>query len=508
MIRLFIVDDEMMIRQGIRYAINWEQNDVMVCGEAANGLSALRSLAACAPDVVIADIQMPQMDGFSFIAKARELLPRIKVIVLTGYGSRDYMAQAIRSGATDYLEKPANGEDILASVLKVKRQIESEREDSQRSEDARQLLSATGNLSRAWLIQNLFSSGFMDEFSRRVGDLLGIQLDEKTTYHVLLTRPAEQEIWPLLTALSAVFQTNMVRHLISLGLIGGLLDARLSREEIRSRLEGVGSLRDMCHGQIVIYENVNPLLHGQQAFEAANRNIRCFYLYEPGSVVFMDSATEAEAARPPEYASVLRKLDQAALAAENGHYGDARDICGETLDLLAGFRLDSEQFYGFVQQMLMRVAHAMRRDDQLAEIPAFLSGLPSLSVIRARVAAIAQGRDDEATSDSVIIERAIAYMKDRLAEPLSVVEAAANCYLSPAYFGRLFKKETNMSFNSYLTGLRAQEAKRLLRETDMKNYEIAMKVGFSSYKLFALSFQKQVGLSASEYRARYRRLSE
>ena len=123
MIRLFLVDDEMMIRQGIRYAIHWEENGIVICGEAANGRAALRSMPTCNPDIVIADIQMPQMDGFTFLEKAREILPHIKVIILTGYSSHDYMAQAIRSGAFDYLEKPAESQEILNAVLRAKRQI-------------------------------------------------------------------------------------------------------------------------------------------------------------------------------------------------------------------------------------------------------------------------------------------------------------------------------------------------------------------------------------------------
>lgn len=208
---LVILDDEMMIRQGIRYAINWEEHDIVVCGEASNGRAALRSLPSCNPDVIIADIQMPQMDGFSFLEKAREILPHIKVIILTGYSSHDYMAQAIRCGAFDYLEKPAESEAILSSVLKAQCQIQLEQSDAQRSEDVMQLFNATGNLSRAWLIQNLFTIGLEEDFCCRIGRMLGLPLGNGTRYHLLLFRPVEKEIWPLLTALADQFHTHMLR---------------------------------------------------------------------------------------------------------------------------------------------------------------------------------------------------------------------------------------------------------------------------------------------------------
>ena len=242
MTRLLILDDEMMIRQGIRYAINWEEHDIVVCGEASNGRAALRSLPSCNPDVIIADIQMPQMDGFSFLEKAREILPHIKVIILTGYSSHDYMAQAIRCGAFDYLEKPAESEAILSSVLKAQCQIQLEQSDAQRSEDVMQLFNATGNLSRAWLIQNLFTIGLEEDFCCRIGRMLGLPLGNGTRYHLLLFRPVEKEIWPLLTALADQFHTHMLRHLISMGLVGGFVDVTLSPEEIKELLIQITAL--------------------------------------------------------------------------------------------------------------------------------------------------------------------------------------------------------------------------------------------------------------------------
>ena len=104
MTRLFIVDDEGMIRQGIRHSIRWQDYGITVCGEATNAREALRSLPKSPPDIIIADIQMPQMDGFAFLEKAIEILPHLRVIILPGYSNPEYMIRAIRCGAFDYLE--------------------------------------------------------------------------------------------------------------------------------------------------------------------------------------------------------------------------------------------------------------------------------------------------------------------------------------------------------------------------------------------------------------------
>ena len=91
-------------------------------------------------------------------------------------------------------------------------------------------------------------------------------------------------------------------------------------------------------------------------------------------------------------------------------------------------------------------------------------------------------------------------MRKHYAERLSVGRVAAHLYLSAGYFGRLFKKALGRSFSAALMDIRLQEAKRLLRQTDRKYYDIAVSVGFSSYKQFASQFQHFTGLSAGEYR--------
>lgn len=101
MTRLFIMDDEVLIRQGIRHSIRWQDYGITVCGEATNAREALRSLPKSTPDIIIADIQMPQMDGFAFLEKAIEILPHLRVIILTGYSNPEYMIRAIRCGAFD-----------------------------------------------------------------------------------------------------------------------------------------------------------------------------------------------------------------------------------------------------------------------------------------------------------------------------------------------------------------------------------------------------------------------
>ena len=503
MTRLFIMDDEVLTRQGIRHSIRWQDYGITVCGEAANGREALRVLPKSTPDIIIADIQMPQMDGFAFLEKAIEILPHLRVIILTGYSNPEYMIRAIRCGAFDYLEKPADSSAILTAVLKAQHSIQQEQEEVCLRERAVQLLNETGSVLRAWLIQSLLTNSIEEGFARQVGALLGIPISEGCLYRILLARPMQAQEWTLLAKLSETFRSDMLYTLGDLGLVGGLVEVSIPADAIQTKLAATDALQGLCSGPVLITDPLDPLESGQLVYAAAKARLAVSYLYDSGSIHLLHLKEPKADAAPLDVDALLNHIEHICLAAERGCLPDILDIGAQTLNLLSSARVHENVFYDIVQHMFLRLLHSTRRTDRIAPVMDFLHAKPSLSAIHSGFCALVQVDSTAFPIMSPIIEKAIAYMEKHFREPLSVAQMAKMFYLSPAYWGRQFKKETKMSFSVYLTGLRIQEAKRLLRNTPMRNYEIATTVGFSSYKLFAITFQRLVGLSASEYRKKY-----
>ena len=120
-----MVDDEHLIRRGLKKLIPWEQLGFEVSGEACDGEEALELISAENTDIVITDLKMPVMDGLELTGKLRESFPGIKVIVLTGFDDFTYLQQSIRYNVVDYLLKPVNAELLIESLLKIKDQIGS-----------------------------------------------------------------------------------------------------------------------------------------------------------------------------------------------------------------------------------------------------------------------------------------------------------------------------------------------------------------------------------------------
>ncbi|MBR3516964.1 MAG: response regulator [Lachnospiraceae bacterium] len=116
MLRVFLAEDEYVIREGIKKNIDWSAHECEFCGEAGDGETALEKVRELKPDLIISDIRMPFMDGLTFCAKAKEEFPEVQIILLTGYEEFEYARQAIRIGVARYLTKPIS-RDELSEVL-------------------------------------------------------------------------------------------------------------------------------------------------------------------------------------------------------------------------------------------------------------------------------------------------------------------------------------------------------------------------------------------------------
>ena len=130
MIKVFLVEDEIIIRHGIRDNINWEENGFLFVGEAGDGEYAYPMILKTEPDILITDVRMPFMDGLELSRLVKKALPDTKIIILSGYNEFDYAKEAIKIGISDYLLKPITSANLIEALKKVSDVITEEREKS------------------------------------------------------------------------------------------------------------------------------------------------------------------------------------------------------------------------------------------------------------------------------------------------------------------------------------------------------------------------------------------
>lgn len=130
MIKVFLVEDEIIIRQGIKNNIDWKANGFELVGEAGDGEYAYPMILKTQPDILLTDVKMPFMDGLELSRAVKKALPRTKIIVISGYNEFDYAKEAIKIGISDYLLKPVTSSSLTEALKKVADQILEEQENS------------------------------------------------------------------------------------------------------------------------------------------------------------------------------------------------------------------------------------------------------------------------------------------------------------------------------------------------------------------------------------------
>lgn len=180
-IRLLLVDDEAVIRQGLRQAVCWTDYGVQVVGEARSGSEALEKARALWPDIVITDVRMSEGDGLSLAKRLPEILPDVRMIMLSGYSDAQYMMEAIKYGVRDYLLKPAGSSEILQSVLKLRDEILAQQEKHQKNSRIEHLISESMDTLKALFFEDLLAGRLDGARALERARTLGVDLPAPST---------------------------------------------------------------------------------------------------------------------------------------------------------------------------------------------------------------------------------------------------------------------------------------------------------------------------------------
>ena len=187
MLRIFLVEDEFVVREGIKKNISWEEYGYEFCGEASDGELAFPMIQKLKPDIVITDIKMPFMDGLSLSRLIKKEMPWIEIIILSGHSEFEYAKESISIGVAQYLLKPINGMDLLKEVDAVAQRIEEKRKEQQIREMYAKEMEENFLRERIELFQNLVTGSKTVVELLEWGDKLGLDLSA-LWYNILLLK--------------------------------------------------------------------------------------------------------------------------------------------------------------------------------------------------------------------------------------------------------------------------------------------------------------------------------
>ena len=156
MLRVFLVEDETSVREGLRDNIMWQQYGYQFAGEASDGEMALPLIRKVKPDVLITDINMPFMDGLALTAIVKQEFPHIKVVIISVHDDFEYAQRAIRAGVERYLLKPISRSALQKVLLEIREKIEDEREQENYQEKYKEDMQEYEQFSRRVFFEKVF----------------------------------------------------------------------------------------------------------------------------------------------------------------------------------------------------------------------------------------------------------------------------------------------------------------------------------------------------------------
>lgn len=316
MFKLLIVDDEPLVRRGLKETVPWEQLGIVVVGEAKNGIDGFEKALALRPDIVITDLKMPKLDGIGMIEKIKAAKLNPKFIILSGYGEFSYAKKAIDNEVASYLLKPVSSEEMLKAIEAVVKKIEDKRSLSQ----SQAILESSREDMKRRLIRMLVRQDYssVDDLEREIEFLIGSTFQKGRFLVSVLDEKKEEpiELAYFENALEKAFSTAKIPY------IDGIYHQRSCFFVAE---EGVGLIEAAVRNAFDDYERKSPitisvgvsrpvasLAEIPEAYENAKTSAESLLMRFVNSIEFYGRETEKV------YSPVLLK----ALAYIREHYGE------------------------------------------------------------------------------------------------------------------------------------------------------------------------------------------
>ncbi|ALS29072.1 two-component system response regulator [Paenibacillus sp. 32O-W] len=528
--RLFIVDDEPFILEGLSTVIDWEEFGITVSGKAASGPEAFEALRHTGADILMTDIMMPEMSGLELIGKLKPLFPDMKYIVLSGYNEFEYVKEGMRLGIENYLLKPVNIKELTETVASTVQKLENA--DRQAFVRQSELDILRDNVMNRWV------TGKIDP-------------TELKTRLQLLDIPADNPFYAVAT-IKLVASGDGGSPEGDAGSAAGLREPedgneayRVSRALADGAAGNVCCFRDLDGDVILIFTGPAPEAGQAEALALLDR-IRQ-QLRKPGiqALITLGSAESGylgvsqsydHAKRLQEYFltnagdDIIRYDRMAAADAKAG--SAAVDLLEYEQLLLAK---DKRAVYAYIDKLfadlqsmetvspahihncavdLILCTKQVVRDNKLnhelatsgyKQLFTALFKAHTIGQLVAHVKFIVGSAIDylsvEEDEFSPVVKQVLRHIETRYAEELSLKTLAQSLNIHPFYLGQLFQKETGKSFSDYVNSFRIKKAQKLLKTTAMKTSDISRHIGYLEPGYFYKQFKKYTGVSPTEYRS-------
>ncbi|MGI6085884.1 MAG: helix-turn-helix domain-containing protein, partial [Acetivibrionales bacterium] len=492
------------------------------------------------------DIKMPYMDGLALVEKLRERFPTTKIIFLTGIDEFEFAQKAIKLNVIEYILKPVSSVEMIEILLKIKNILDFEIMQKKDHDMLRQHYIKSLPLFRDKFLSSLITNKYDCSNAARKAKSFGLDIDKSGFIVSVLRIDSDIGInnrWGEKSLSAEDSESGAIddRELLEFAVLNiseeitkkyeagitfihdgyivfiftsqdsikeDLIDKSIFiLDEIRICLEkyleaavtiGIGRF---CHSVADLSSSYEDAVTALDYSLILNKN-RVIYIedLEPGDskkLVFNEVKERSlssciKVGTTEEISLVIdnlfKEINEAKISYKE-YQIYLLEVLTAILKVAKDLRVDLYRLFGETYNLITEIYKLK----ELSDVREWMTGI----CIKIRNY-ISKNRQD---TSSQIIKKAIEYVHKNYHDSDIVIEKVCkHLHISSSYFSTLFKKEMDMTFNNYLTHVRMEASKELLRSTNMKTFEIAQKVGFSEPNYFSYCFKKNFNISPSEYR--------
>lgn len=536
MLKVFLVEDESIVREGLRDNIPWEQYGYKFVGEASDGEMALPLIQKTQPDVLLTDIRMPFMDGLSLSRIVHQEFPDTKIIIISGYDDFEYARQAISLGVEQYLLKPITRANLQKVLTELRIKIEAEQEQKRYQEKFQDETREHEQFSRTDFFVKVFEGRIPVQDIYEEAAKLSLKLNA-SCYNLIMVSLLEK-----CQGTGSGFETEdfgrkreeLLRYFMR---YPEHIVFRWNVNTYGVLIKGVAEQMQELTGRCL--ENIERICRPAEEildwYAAAGEPVeRLSLLAECYSKV--NHVFAYRFLMPAVHIFTKEVTDQYMPAVENGKIGDI-DSAKLDQELIRDFLVkgNHDEVADFVDSYLLSLQEALKSrmfqnylvfhiyfvsmayveslgydkkelltllgEEQIQEVNLNIEELSAY--IQKILGRAIELRDRESDNQSKkILKKALDYIEENYTqESLSLNTVAGEVNVSANYFSAIFSQMTGGTFTEYVTQKRMEKAKKLLRQTGRHTGEIAQEVGYKDPHYFSFVFKKTQGCTPREYRA-------
>lgn len=545
--KALLADDDFLVRSYLKMLSSWEKAGFEITADVRDGEEALEVLDREKIDLVVTDIAMPLMDGIELIREIRRKYPDIYVIVLSCHDEFEYVKKAMKEGADEYVLKNTLNEESLYTVLEaaeehirqskeeagVKDQKQQTQEHADMKKDPEEDNNAdadgktgeksdqTGNMNEKFLFFNQILAGTLSGEEREEKRIrAGIRGKYKNSAVIVIKREeTEYTEDPLEEARKEQYSLEFYRRMQE------KLQSRPGESETEKEMIYLGNGTYCCfldlsdeYKSSVMYQHltgtasacykicaeeeeaykigVSNICIGADALRQAYQQARMMIknsFYEKDGIAYY----EADRAMGKELSKEAETLlEEAELLKKKSEKDKFLLMAGTVIQAFKKERCDSQ----LVRQWFRKLEHKLQVDGSRADQHFGYIGEVKKELEHLAEQAFECGEPNIPEDLSQAVKIAADYAARHYREAVGLGDAAEAAGVNSTYLSYLFSQEMGIGFANYLLNLRMEHAKKLLRETNLKMWQVAEESGFNDYHYFSKVFKKAEGMSPAQYR--------